>query len=66
MVLGLGINGKVVECFSNDGVKCALKVTGVTLTHTLTHTHTYIYIKVGETRQDHRECLETKHLRRLV
>jgi len=25
-VLGLGINGKVVECFSNDGAKCALKV----------------------------------------
>ena len=25
-VLGLGINGKVVECFSNDGEKCALKV----------------------------------------
>jgi len=25
-VLGLGINGKVVECFGSDGNKCALKV----------------------------------------
>jgi hypothetical protein len=25
-VLGLGINGKVVECFSSQGEKCALKV----------------------------------------
>ena len=25
-VLGLGINGKVVECFDNSGEKCALKV----------------------------------------
>ena len=25
-VLGLGINGKVVECFDSHGEKCALKV----------------------------------------
>jgi len=25
-VLGLGINGKVVECYGSDGLKCALKV----------------------------------------
>ncbi len=25
-VFGLGINGKVVECYGSDGLKCALKV----------------------------------------